>query len=175
MLRLGKTMEEIKELAAGENIFSAATPLRSGQIFSTVSARVSVLPDDYHNLFTESSLETQKLITLIAIMKTDTLFFDFLNDVFREKLITGDLVLKDADIRVFFWNKQRDSEKVAVWTDATLERLLGCYKTYLFEAGLLERGKGERKIIKPLLDQKLERLLSDRGSIQILKILTGKR
>ena len=175
LLRSGKTMQEIKELAISDNIFSAATPMRSRQIFNTVSARVLSLPDDYYDLFENNSLETQKLIALIAIMNTDTLFLDFMNDVYREKLITGDCVLSDADIRIFLSGKQRESEKVAGWTDETLDRLRKCYKTYLAEAGLLERGVGDRTLIKPLIDESLAALLSENDMKPVLKVLAGVR
>ena len=175
LLRSGKTMSEIKGLATTDNIFSAATPMRSGQIFNTVSARVSSLPDEFYSLFDKSSLETQKLITLISIMNTDTLFFDFMHDVYREKLITGDTVLSDADIRVFFLDKQRESEKVAGWTDRTFVNLRKCYQNYLVEAGLLERSTGDRKILKPLIDEGFTTLLSASDMKPVLKVLTGTR
>lgn len=175
-LHSGKSLNDIKELAVTDNIFSAATPMRSEQIFNTVTSRVLSLPEDYHNLFEKSNLETQKIIALIAVMETDALFYDFMNDVYREKLITGNTILTDADIRIFFTDKQRESEKVSGWTDATLDRLKRCYKTYLSEAGLLlERGKGDRKIIKPLIDNRLSALLAETNKNQIVSILLGTR
>lgn len=175
LLRSGKTITEIKAMAESDNIFSAVTPMRSKQIFNTISARVSVFLDEHYDIFEESALETQKLITLASIMVTDTLFFDFMNEVFREKLITGDTVLTDADMRVFFLDKQRENEKVAGWKDETLVRLRKCYKTYLAEAGLLKRGVNDRKIIKPLVDDRLVALLSEDDMKPVLNVLTGTR
>lgn len=175
LLRSGKAMSEIKTLVENDNIFSAATPLRSKQIYNTVSARVTSLKDRYYDIFEKSGMETQKLIALISIMNTDTLFFDFTNEVYREKLITGDTVLTDADVRVFFLDKQREHEKVAGWKDETLIRLRKCYKTYLAEAGLLERGVGDRKIIRPLVDDSLAALLSEGDMMPVLNVLTGTR
>jgi hypothetical protein len=172
---MGNTMAEIKLLAEHDNIFSAATPMRSKQIWNTVASRLSVLGFDWYTFFEESAIETQRLIVLISIMLTDTLFFDFMNEVYREKLITGDTVLTDTDVRVFFLDKQRESEKVAGWKDETLVRLRKCYKTYLFEAGLLEQGVGDRRIIKPLVDSRLAEILSERGLMPVLTILTGER
>ena len=174
LLRDHRTIQEIKALIVNENLFSAATAMRSVQIWNTVSARVTSLPDDYYKLFEESCLETQKLITLLSIMETDALFFDFMNDVYKEKLIIGDTQITGADIRVFFANKQRQSVKVSGWTDETLIRLGRCYKTYLSEAGLLERG-GDRKIIKQLIDNKFARLLSDTNRKQSYNIFMGSR
>jgi hypothetical protein len=50
-----------------------------------------------------------------------------------------------------------------------------CYKTYLAEAGLLERGIGDRKIIKPLVDSSILALLSENDMKPVLKVLTGAR
>jgi len=175
LLRSGNTMQEIKALVENDNIFSAATPMRGKQIFNTVYMRVSALSNEYYDIFDAGALETQKLITLIAIMATDTLFFDFMNEVYREKLITGDTMLSDADVRVFFLDKQRENEKVAGWRDGTLDNLRKCYKTYLTEAGLLRRGADNRQIIKPLLDNQLADLLSKDNTKPVLKVLSGTR
>jgi len=169
LLRSGKSIGEIKALSENENIFAAATPTRARQIYATVSARASSLTDEYYDIFIESSIETQKIIALISIMNTDALFFDFMNEVYREKLMTGDTFLNDADFRVFFLAKQRESEKVAAWTDQTLDRLRQSYKAYLAESGLIERGAGTRKIKKPLIDGRLASLLSESGMGIILQ------
>jgi len=174
LLQSGKSMDDIKVLAESDNIFSAATAMRSKQIYSTVSARVSELPDSYYDIFLKSTTDTQKLIVLISIMNTDTLFFDFMNEIFREKLITGDTVLTDMDLRVFFNNKQRESEKVAAWTDETITRLQKSYKVWLSEAGLLDHSIGDRKIVKPLVDTALAKLLSNSDMKPVLNIITGK-
>ena len=175
LIQSGKSIEDIKSLAENENIFSASTPMRSRQIFNTVSARVSSLSDSFYEIFGKCTLESQRQIALIAIMNTDSLFFDFMNEVFREKLIIGDTKLTDADIRVFFLNKQRESEKVSGWTDETLTRLHRCYKTYLAEAGLVDRGVGDRNIIRPLMDDELRRIMSSGSTNQHLIILSGTR
>ena len=168
-------MEEIKLLAENENIFSAATSARSKQIFSTVSMRVSSLPDSIFEIYHKATIETKKIINLISIMITDTLFFDFMYEIYREKLILGDTVLADMDIRVFFHDKQRESEKVAKWTDDTLNRLQKSYKSWLSEAGLLDHSIGDRKIIRPIIDLSLELLLENNNMIPILKVLSGAR
>jgi hypothetical protein len=175
LLCSGKTMPEIKMLADDENIFSAPTEARSKQIMNTVTVRVSSLSEDFYVFFDKCDISVQKLIALVAIMNTDSLFFDFMYEVFREKLITGDSVLPDSDIRVFFNHKQRENERAAAWTDGTLDHLKKSYKTYLSEAGLIDRSVGDRKIIKPLLDSHFEQLLKDAGMEQFLNILIGAR
>ncbi|MGR6835158.1 DUF1819 family protein [Syntrophomonas erecta] len=175
LLESGKTLVEIKKLNLEENIFSAPTQARAIQIFNTVSNRVKGLDSSFYKLFENSDLSTQKIIVLIAIMQTDRLFFDFVYEVYREKLIIGNDDMADSDIRIFFKNKQLQSEKVAKWTDYTLKRLGTCYKTMLMEAGLIGRSSGTRKILKPILDNALEECLRSNGMEITIRALTGVR
>lgn len=175
LLSNGKTLPEIKQMNVQENIFSAPTQARAIQIFNTVSTRVKGLDTSSYAVFAKSDISTQKFIALIAVMQTDSLFFDFVYEVYREKLILGIDELADSDVGIFFKNKQLQSEKVAKWTDYTLKRLGTCYKTMLMEAGLIDQGTGTRKILKPILDKDLEECLKINGMETTLRALTGVR
>lgn len=175
LLSNGKTLPEIKQMNVQENIFSAPTQARAIQIFNTVSTRVKGLDSSFYAVFAKSDISSQKFIALIAVMQTDSLFFDFVYEVYREKLILGIDELADSDVGIFFKNKQLQSEKVAKWTDYTLKRLGTCYKTMLMEAGLIDQGTGTRKILKPILDKDLEECLKINGMETTLRALTGVR
>jgi hypothetical protein len=175
LINEGSKLSEIKSLCLEENIFTAPTQERAIQIFNTVSRRVKSLDQSFYPLIEKSDVSTQKIIALIAIMMTDSLFFDFIYEVYREKLIIGSDELADSDVRIFFKDKQLQSEKVAEWTDYTLKRLGTCYKTLLMEAGLTDRTSGSRKILKPILDNKLEQCLKDNGMELMIHALTGVR
>ena len=175
LLNEGRSWDEIKRLSLDENLFGAPTNARAKQILTTVSDRVKSIDEGYYRLFEYSDISTQKIIALISIMNTDTLFFDFVYEVYREKLIIGSDALTDSDLGVFFKNKQVQSDKVAGWTDYTLKRLGACYKTLLMEAGMIDRALGERVLLKPILDIGLERRLKDTGMELVLKALTGVR
>ena len=173
LLDEGKSMDEVKQLALNKNLFAAPTILRANQIFSTVSGRIKALDESFIPVFMTGDLATQKLVALIAAMAYDTLFFDFVYEVIREKLMLGSNELMDSDVRVFFKDKQQQSEKVAGWTDATLVRLGRCYKTMLYEAGVIDKGKPARKILRPILDPELTRWLEKNDMAVYIKSLTG--
>ncbi len=175
LLNEGRSWDDIKRLSLDENLFGTPTNARAKQILTTVSDRVKSLDEGFYRLFEDSDISTQKIIVLIAIMNVDSLFFDFVYEVYREKLILGSDTLVDSDLGVFFKNKQVQSDKVAGWTDYTLKRLGACYKTLLMEAGMIDRVLGERTLLKPILDIGLERRLKDTGMELILKALTGVR
>ena len=113
LLSEGKSFADIKKLNEETNIYGAPTKLRAQQIYSTVTARIKTLDESFYPIFLSSDLATQKLFVLTAALLHDTLFFDFVYEVVREKMILGSDELTDADIRIFFKNKQEQSEKVA--------------------------------------------------------------
>ena len=161
LLSEGKSFADIKKLNEETNIYGAPTKLRAQQIYSTVTARIKTLDESFYPIFLSSDLATQKLFVLTAALLHDTLFFDFVYE----------------DIRIFFKNKQEQSEKVASLQDYTLRRLGSCYKTQLYEAGLLEsnRANSTRKILKPILDIAFEHWLYDHDLGIMVKTLTGVR
>ena len=175
LLNSGKTFTDIKKINIEENIFSAPTQARAIQIFNTVSTRVKGLDQSFYTLFEKSDISNQKVIALIAVMQGDSLFFDFVYEVYREKLIIGVDELADSDLSIFFKDKQLQSDKVAKWKDYTLKRLGSCYKTMLMEAGVTDRAKGSWKIFKPILDKSFEDCLKANGMEVTLHALTGVR
>ena len=175
LLDEGKSMDEVKQLALNKNLFAAPTILRANQIFSTVSGRIKALDESFIPVFMTGDLATQKLVALIAAMAYDTLFFDFVYEVIREKMILGTYELADSDVRVFFKDKQQQNDKVAGWMDATLVRLGRCYKTMLYEAGVIDNAKTARKILRPILDPELVRWLEQNDMGVYVKALAGAR
>ncbi len=184
----GMSWDEIKERNEKENIFGAPTPMRQNQIWSTVSGRIKCLDDgpgrplaregspcSFYPVFQLCDVSAQKLFALVAAMAYDTLFAEFVYEVIREKMIIGSNEFADSDVRIFFKNKQEQDDKVAKWTEATTKRLGACYKTMLYEAGLTDKGKDVRKILKPILDLVMERWLMDHGMEYYIKALTGVR
>ena len=171
----GKSWDEIKQLVEEENLFGTSTPARSKQIWNTVSSRIMCLDDSFYPVFQTCDVSSQKLLALVAAMALDRLFAEFVYEVVREKMIIGSNELSEADIRIFFRNKQEQDDKVAQWTEATVKRLAGTYKSILYEAGVIEKGKDVRKIFKPLLDPLMERWLIDQGMDYYVRALTGVR
>lgn len=175
LLDEGKSFEDVRELCKTENIFASATPERAAQTYNTVTARIKALGDSFYQIFLDGDIATQKLFALSAMMAYDTLFFDFVYEVIREKMIIGSNEYTQGDLNIFFKDKQLQSGKMAGWAEATLRRLSRNYKTYLFEAGLTDKGKDIRKIYKPLLEPEMERWLINHDMEQIVKALSGVR
>lgn len=175
LLNEGKTFQEIIKLSHENNIFGAPTSAREKNICSTVTARIKNFDPSFYPVFQNADIATQKLFALSAVMAQDTLFFDFVYEVIREKMLLGTEEYSDADIRIFFRDKQVQDEKAAKWTEYTLHRLGFAYKNYLLEAGMTDKGNTVRKIYRPVVDPALEYWLVNHDMKQIAKAINGER
>jgi len=142
---------EIKEQVINQNIFQVKTEARRKEIVATIHKRLKVLDDYLINKIITSDLNTSKLIVLYSIIRTDRLFYEFMNEVFSEKVTFQDLTLQDRDFNIFFESKRQQSEKVSKWKDYTIYKLQQVYLRILFEAGLLKNSK-EREVQVPVIN-----------------------
>lgn len=170
----GSSTDEIKALSETENLFDSATPARARQIFHVVSARVRSLDQSFYPVFLRGDLPTKKLTALIAAMANDTLLFDLVYEVIRDKLIIGVQEFNDGDVRAFFRDVQQRDETAAKWTEETCRKLATSYKTMLYEAGLTSRTRDRRIIYKPTLEKELEVWLKDHDMSIMIYALTGE-
>jgi len=154
LLLQGLTDTEIKQKSVDENLFRVSSEARKKEIASIVLKRLRELDEFMLRQLAKNSLEQGKLIVIYAIMKNDRLFFEFMNEVFREKLIIKEQCIEEKDFNIFFERKKEQSEKIAGWDDYTFYKIKQVYIRILFEAGLI-KGQKFRQIIKPLPDQSL--------------------
>lgn len=115
----GLGYDEIKKKCIEENLFGAATENRVKRMAGYIVNRLKMMDDALVQLFMSSDLATQKLIDLITILRADRLFFEFVYEVYREKVILGIDCLEDADVNVFFTRKETQSDLIAGWKEST--------------------------------------------------------
>ena len=133
----GKSEEEIKKMCIDENLFGAAKEYRAKRIYGYIWNRAKRLDKTLIDLFCTSDLATQKVINLIAILRSDRLFFEFMFEVYREKY-TWYSSNRRRRCKYFFKNKEITKvEDIAAWTDGTKRRLRSIYFNYLTDANLL--------------------------------------
>lgn len=174
LIKNGYDTEEIKKAVIEENLFGAPNEYRAKRMYGYISNRARVIEEDLTNLFFLSDLATQKIINLIAVIRQDKLFFEFLYEVYREKVIIGEETLELTDAKVFFNHKETQDDSLAEWKDSTKRKVQSAYLTFMTDANLL-RTDGQRRIITPpLLDIALERYLQAHGEAGIVKAITGE-
>lgn len=169
----GLGYDEIKKKCIEENLFGAATENRVKRMAGYIVNRLKMMDDALVQLFISSDLATQKLINLIAILRADRLFFEFVYEVYREKVILGIDCLEDADVNVFFTRKETQSDLIAGWKESTKKHLRSCYLNFMTDANLLTIMEKKKSITPPILDIALERYLKSVDEEAMIKVLTG--
>jgi hypothetical protein len=170
----GFDFDKIKVMSLSENIFQVKTEARKKEIASIITKRLKSLDNYLINKIANSDPATSKLIVLYSILKEDRLFFEFMYEVYREKMIYKDNFLTDKDFNIFFESKKQQSEKVASWDDYTIYKLKQVYIRILSESGLLKNQKGDRELDKVYLDNEVKQHLNDIGDQIYIDILVGE-
>lgn len=169
------TTADIRRESLDKNIFNASSASRSKEIAQAVTRRVNAVDSVYLSFFATRNTENQQLLCIVMVMLTDHTFLEFMDSVYREKLIQQDNILRDSDIMGLFHRIQEKDESAAKWSDASLRKVRDNYKSMLKEAGMLSESGTERKIIRPILDKEMEDFLQSEGLAGIYKILAGER
>ena len=169
------TIADIGKASLDDNIFNASSVSRAKEIAQVVSRRINAVDSAYLFFFATRNTENQQLLCIVMVMLTDHSFLEFMDTVYREKLIQHDDILRDSDIMGFFHRLQEKDESAAKWTDAGIKKAIDNYKSMLKEAGMLSESGVERKIIRPILDKEMEDFLRSEGLARIYKILAGER
>ena len=173
LLAAGKTEAEIKAECLENNLLGVVKEYRAKRVYGYLIARAKMLDHDAVRLFMKGDLATQKFLNLIAILRGDRLFFEFIYEVYREKVILGQLELEDKDFSIFFRNKGEQSEIVDAWNESTKRHLKSNYLTCMVDANLLRAEGRKRLITKPIVDNSLIWYLKDSGDEAILTAISG--
>lgn len=169
----GLDVNDIKEKSLQDNIFQLESEARKKEVASIITARLKDLDKQIIYSIENSNVETSKVLVLYAILKTDRLFFEFINEVYKEKILLKDLFIKDKDFNVFFQNKREQSQKVASWSEYTFKKLKQVYIRILFESGLIANQKGDREIKIPIIENEVKDYLYGIGDGFYLNAILG--
>ncbi len=173
LIGAGKTEEEIKTECLDNNLLGAVKEYRAKRMYGYLINRAKMMDEGLVRLFMDGDLGTQKLINLIAILRGDRLFFEFVYEVYREKAILGQMELEDQDVNVFFRNKANQSDLVENWNDSTKKKLKNCYLNFMADSGLLQVENRIRIITTPIVDNRLASILEYSGDHSLLVAISG--
>ncbi|WP_134684891.1 DUF1819 family protein [Brevibacillus migulae] len=166
----GYDEQEIREKVLVENLFQYQVKASLKRSMPSVLRRVAVLDDTLRKMVLDESLETGKIINLYAIMKTDRLFFEFMNEVIREKLESNDYLLEKKDLNLYFTSKAEQDSGVAGWTEQTVQKLKNVIQRILLESGIL-KDKKTGELNRLLMDEQLKRHFINIGDIAYVKAM----
>jgi hypothetical protein len=160
-------------MALHDNLFQVNTETRKREIAITVLKRLEILDPYLLEKMVNGTTETSKQLVIYTLMKTDRLFYEFMREVYRDKLILKTLTVTKSDFSLFFQKKAEQSDKVASWGEYTYYKLQQVYTRILFEAGFVKKSKDKLEIIRPIIDLDVATHLKRIGDGQYVDILQG--
>ncbi|WP_321166568.1 DUF1819 family protein [Paenibacillus sp. Soil724D2] len=160
----------IKEKTLLDNLFQYSIRSSLKRSLPSVIRRANVLDDTLGNMLMVESLELGKIINLYAIMKTDRLFFEFMNEVIREKFESDNYLFEKKDLNLYMATKAEQDLVVSAWTEQTVNKLKQVYIKLLFESGLL-KNKKTGELNRLLMDEQLKRHLIQIGDIAYVRAM----
>lgn len=174
LLNQGMSKEEAWKEVEENNLFQLRNATRLRRTFNYVYNRLASLPEESLKLLPVLDADSAKILVLLSIMKTDLLFFEFVYEVYRGKVLLGEKTIENRDINGFFDEKAIQSDAVSHWSEAGIQKLKNCYIKNLVDAGVLTDTK--TKTINPvIINYKLEELLKANGMGTYLRVVKGER
>ncbi|MCM3128126.1 DUF1819 family protein [Paenibacillus sp. MER 78] len=166
----GLNEQEIREKVLSENLFQYQVSASLKRSIPSVIRRTSILDNTLCQLVLEHSLESGKIINLYAIMKTDRLFYEFMNEVIREKLESNTYLLEKKDLNLYFNSKAEQDEGIAGWTEQTVTKLKNVIQRILLESGVL-KDKKTGELSRIMMDEQLKQHLIQIGDIAYVRAM----
>jgi len=168
----GLSRKELCALSRSENIYRAPSDDRKRRIANTTFDRIMLLPIELQQLLGDCDFDTAKLIVLLSVLLSDDLFYDFMFEVYKEKIALGSKTVDSNDVRIYLENKRLLHESVQKISFASLKKIEQTFIKFLLEAELLNNKK-ECKIQYQYVDYKLEKVLQKYGYSDFLFMITG--
>ena len=164
---------EIIDMSSNDNIFQMKSKARKKEVASIILKRLNNLDGFLLSKLENGEIDTSKQIVIYAIMKNDRLFFDFMSEVYRDKIILKERYITDSDFNIYFERKCEQSDSVAGWKEYTFYKLKQVFIRILFESGFIKNQKGNKEINIPMIDHDVAQHLNEIGDNIFLKAMLG--
>lgn len=170
----GLDRKEIYAECFDNNYIEIESPDRRREITNVVYSRLAALDDFLLYQFYNGDVSTSKFLLAYAIAKTDTLFFDFMLEVYREALLGDKNYLSIDDFDQFFETKKQTDLIVAKWGDYTLSCLTKGYRNILVDSGLGVRERRNIIVERMMIHPAVEQHIAEIGDQEFLQVMLGR-
>lgn len=170
----GLDYDEIYKRCFEENYIELESLERRREITNVIYSRLCSLDSFLLDQFYNADVATSKFILVYAIAKTDSLFFDFLFEKYREALMSDDRqYLSVDDFDNFFESKKQTDLIVAKWGKFTLECLTKGYRNILVDSGFGRRERRNIIVYHVMIHPAVEDHIQLIGDKEYLKAMLG--
>ena len=170
----GLDREEIYRQCFENNYIEIESSDRRREITNVLYGRLIVLDAFLLSQFYNGDVATSKFILAYAIAKTDTLFYDFLMEVYREALLSDKNYLSIDDFDQFFETKKQSDLIVANWGKHTLQCMTKGYRNILVDSGLGMRKRRNIVVERMMIHPSVEEHIKEIGDNEYLQVMLGR-
>ncbi len=156
------------------NYIEIESEQRRREITNVLYARLSSLDNYLLSALYNGDVSTSKFILVYSIAKTDSLFFDFLTEVYREALLGDRHYLSMDDFDQFFVAKKQIDPIVAKWGDFTIQCLTKGYRNILVDSGLGIRERRTIRVERVMIHPAVEEHIAEIGDTEFLQVMLGR-
>lgn len=174
MMLQGKTEEERRYEAIELNAIQMPSLDRRKTSYKEISHRLSFLDEHLLEKFIGSDADTSKAILAFAILQSDQLYYEFMREIYLEKILLLQKDLAKKEVINFLYKKGEQSEVVAKWADTTKERLAVGFIQMMRESGFIVSNHEEHQVKRPLINQGVREYLRKNGIKPVVEILLGE-
>lgn len=166
----GYTDEEIRIKVLDENIFQFRKMSSIKRAFPYLLKRMNVLDDVLLQMIIEEPTSVGKVVNFYSVMKTDRLFYEFMEEVVFPIIQQGAGELERKDVNIFFVTKAEQSDFIKNLAESTEKRLKSAYLKMLLEVGIMKDLK-TREVRRLVIDDVLKSHLIKIGQEAYLKVI----
>lgn len=162
-------IENYKESFRNEDILDCKSESNFNKKYSTVNKRMQYLTFNLKENLNEVDIVTGKFINLYAILCSERIIAEFMDEVIKEKYKVFDYYIKDLDFKKFMELKADQSEIVDNWTEAGKKKMIVKIKNFILEGGfLVKEGDKLYKIVRPIVFTDIIDEIKENGNKKIL-------
>ena len=174
MMLQGKSEEERRYEAVELNAIQMPSLDRRKTSYKEISHRLSFLDDFLLEKFMNSDADTAKAILAYAILQADQLYYEFMREIYLEKILLLQKDLAKKEVINFLYKKAEQSEVVAKWAHNTKERLAVGFIQMMRESGFILSNHEEHQVKRPFINQSVGEYLRKNGIKPIVEIMLGE-
>ena len=145
----------IVQKSISDNIFMVNTERRRKELAYKIISRVAALDDTIIKMIVESPYNTSSVLSLYALMKTDRLVFEFMNEVIKDKIELMNYRLTDIELNQFMLYKSQQSELIANWKEPNKAKVKNSLRKILIDATIIRDLGSVYMIMSPILDKSI--------------------
>lgn len=166
-----KDLGVIIQKSISNNIFMVNTERRRKELAYKLVARMAMLDDYLIEAIANSTYNTSTILSLYALMKSDRIVFEFMYEVFRDKIQLMNYRLTDVELNQFIVCKAQQDELVAKWKDSNKIQVKSALRKILIDAGVLRDLGSVFLILPPLIDKNIIEHITKIGDKKYLEAM----